>query len=210
VINCIIFDLSEVFIAGLLGVEHAIAKRLGVDPATIIPHLGGESFTRVLCGTCSELDYLTAVSRASGWNIPHPDLQELIRANFHQEVEGMADLLPRLALHHDLVLLSDHGREWVEYIETIHPFLKHFSRRIFSFQLGQTKSDASTFRHVLKMLSKNPEECLFIDDNPSNTARARQAGITSITFQNADTLEAELKALHLLPETPLRTAPQTL
>jgi beta-phosphoglucomutase-like phosphatase (HAD superfamily) len=199
-VNCLIFDLSEVLIAGLLGVEKIIALRHGVDAATVLPHLGGERLARLCRGLCSEAEYLASVRSAAAWTMSSAELKDAIRENFRRPVEDMPELVKHLAGEYELVLLSDHGCEWIAYIESVHSFLQVFHRRIFSFQLGQTKDSIVTFRRVLDMLGKHPGECLFVDDNEGNITRARQAGIRSIRFSAAAALRQELRIAGLWGE----------
>jgi len=88
--------------------------------------------------------------------------------------------------------LSDHAREWVAYIQSVHQFLEVFSLRYFSFELQQTKQNSATFIDVLLRLKRKPGDCLFIDDSNANIERARSLGIASIHFTTAHELVSEL------------------
>ena len=193
-INTIIFDLSEVLIAGLVGAEMNLAVRLNREEDTILPALALN--LQELCrGEITEEDYLTAVIEKNKWNIKPDELKAIIRGNFHIKVEGMEELLAYLNGKYKLILLSDHAREWVEYILSVHPFLNLFDLRFFSFALRQTKKEPSTFTMVLKQINRAPEECLFIDDNPANVQNALTAGIRGIVFTSAVELKDELNRL---------------
>jgi len=60
------------------------------------------------------------------------------------------------------------------------------------------KPDATFFQLLLDRYSLQANECLFIDDNPRNTAAALEFGIPSITFENAEGLWRTLKLRGLL------------
>jgi hypothetical protein len=60
-IRTIIFDLSEVLIAGLLGVEHILSPRLSLPPETILAALGGGSLRELCRGLITEEEYLAGV-----------------------------------------------------------------------------------------------------------------------------------------------------
>lgn len=102
-----------------------------------------------------------------------------------------------LAQGHELVLLSDHAIEaieWVTYIHDIHPFLALFNFQFFSFQLKQTKPKPSTFERVLATIRRRPEQCLFIDDSIGTIDSAAKIGMAGIRFTGAEALGMELTA----------------
>lgn len=190
--ECIIFDLSEVLIAGLVGIEKELSPALGAPEDSILPGFMGSHFQELLVGNVSEASYLKQVIAAAGWPIKVAGLKAAIRRNFHNEVPGSVDILRRLAPDRRLVLLSDHAAEWIAYIETIHAFWDLFEKTFFSFDLKRTKEDPRTFSAVLDALSTSPGDCLFVDDNPQNVAVARSVGIPSVRFVCAAQLAAEL------------------
>lgn len=192
-IQCIIFDLSEVLIAGLVGIERTLSRELPVPEDKILPCLAGDSLEELLLGNISEDAYLRQIIAREEWTIGTARLKRVIRNNFHNQIEGAIALLPDLACEHELALLSDHAREWIAYIESIHPFMKMFQHAFFSYDLGRLKSDPKTFSQVLSVMSCPPNRCLFIDDNPLNVAAAESIDIPSIRFVNAEQLALELQ-----------------
>jgi HAD superfamily hydrolase (TIGR01509 family) len=196
--NILIFDLSEVLIAGLYGVQHELAETLSRPEAEILDAFHGECFEQLLTGRIDEESYLAQVLARAGWPLRVPDLQAAIRRNLDREVEGMAALLADLAPRAELVLLSDHAREWIAYIRGVHPILGLFRRTFFSFDVGTLKHEPATFAAVLRALDCPPADCLFVDDNPANLRAAAAAGIDGILFRDAAHLAAELRARQLL------------
>jgi FMN phosphatase YigB (HAD superfamily) len=192
-VRCIIFDLSEVLISGLVGIEKELSLELSVPEGKILPCFAGDWREELFIGSISEDTYLRQIVAQEGWPIDVARLKAVIRRNFYQQVEGTIDILMDLAGRHDLVLLSDHAREWVSYIRSIHPFLQAFKQTFFSYDLGRLKKDPETFGQVLNAMSTSPAECLFIDDNPVNVDAAESVGIPSIRFENAELLAAELE-----------------
>jgi hypothetical protein len=95
--------------------------------------LGGNILVDLCCGEITEDEYLSQVMGASGWAIPTNLLKEIIRKNFHHRIEGMISLVKSLYKQFALVLVSDHAREWIEYIEKIQVFLSLFRRKVYSF-----------------------------------------------------------------------------
>ena len=196
-VECVIFDLSEVLIAGLVGVENVLASELGVSKEAVLPALSADPFIDLLIGEVSEDAYLEHVVVREKWTINIDRLKRVIRDNFHNEVEGSLSIIADLSPKYDLVLLSDHAREWIEYIRTVHPFLGMFMRGFFSFELRMTKDQPQTFKHILGALEREPEECVFIDDNPGNVVTAESVGIRSIRFRSAEQLRTDLLAIRV-------------
>jgi FMN phosphatase YigB (HAD superfamily) len=191
-IRHVIFDLSETLISGLIGVERVLASELGVPEESIWPSLGRAGLYEFFKGRTSERAYLEQIIRHEGWPTDVARLKAVIRANFHHEVDGSLAILADLARRYEVALLSDHGREWVAYIRTIHSFFDLFGHTFFSFDLGSIKKNPATFRAVLDALPAAPEDCLFIDDSPTNVQVAGSVGIPGIRFESARQLAAEL------------------
>ena len=198
-IHTVIFDLSEVIIAGVVGVDQALAPVLNVPPEQIFPSLGGRPFWELLCGEIDEETYFRKVLDRRGWTGDIDSIKKAIRSNFHNEVEGTREVLEGLAQEYRLILLSDHAREWIEYIEQIHPILELFDRRFYSFDLGSIKKDPDTFRKVLSAIDCTPDEVLFIDDQIRYVETAQSVGIQSIVFQSAPQLISELSTILSCP-----------
>jgi FMN phosphatase YigB (HAD superfamily) len=192
-IRCIIFDLSEVLIAGLVGIERGLTQELSVPEDKILPCFAGSLRYKLFVGSISEDTYLKQIITRERWEIDIARLKTVIRDNFHNEVEGSLHVLMDLASRYELVLLSDHAREWVSFIESIYPFLKVFKHTFFSYNSKRTKKDPEAFFKALNAMSLSPQNCLFIDDSPKNVKVAEWVGIPSIHFVNAEQLATELK-----------------
>lgn len=197
-IRTIIFDLSEVLIAGLLGVEKALSLRLSLPPATILAVLGGDLLIEICRGEITEEQYLGRILANEGWDISEGELKQAIRLNFHRRIPGMNGILNELAVKYEVFLLSDHAREWAEYIQTEHSFLHILRTRLFSYELQQIKKVPSTFTKVLQIIQRKPEECLLIDDSPMNIISAKSVGLKGIRFENATQLSNNLHDMNLL------------
>ena len=188
----IIFDLSEVLIYGLVGVEKSLVKALHIPEIEILRCFGGDPLQEICRGQITEEMYLQQILALHRWDLPVETLKQQIRGNFHSEVEGTRSILVHLAKKHDVFLLSDHAREWIEYIQSIHPFLGEFKQAFFSYELGKTKKDPETFTEVLRRLACQPKDCWLIDDSAENIAVAASIGINGIRFENADQLRKQL------------------
>jgi HAD superfamily hydrolase (TIGR01509 family) len=192
-IQYIIFDLSEVLIHGLVRFEESIAREIGVTPQTSAAAFGGPHLRALLEGSISEDHYLAEVIEKNAWSITPDRLKTLIRQNFNATLPGTLEIARQLSHTYQLVLLSDHAREWADYIIATHKFLAGlFVHKLFSYEIGSTKREPRTFHVLLDMLSAAPGQCLFIDDQPRNVEVARAVGIDSIRFLDAEQLRGEL------------------
>lgn len=194
----IIFDLSEVLILGLVGIEKPLSSLVSTPKTEILKCFGGQLLEQVCRGNMTEDAYLQQIIANEKWNIQPETLKWVIRNNFHQEIEGTVPILMNLSAKYDIVLLSDHAREWVSYIKTIHPFLSVFERTFFSYELGKTKKNPHTFLEVLERMAYSDSECLLIDDSPKNIEVAASVGISGIQFTNAQQLHQELAKRQVL------------
>src|SRR5262245_8751601 len=143
----LLFDMAEVLVIGLGGVEHPIGAYCNVPSETVLPALAGPWFSEMaagrtadvplppevlvrrdwfydlMCGRIDEETYWAEVIRREGWRAEIADLKRIMREHFHEPIAGMPDLLARLAPEYNLALLSDHAREWIDYIEDFHSWL---------------------------------------------------------------------------------------
>ncbi|MBI5839117.1 MAG: HAD-IA family hydrolase [Chloroflexi bacterium] len=196
-LRTVIFDLSEVLISGLEGIEKPLSSRLQVPEESIMPAFRVHQLNELFCGVISEDAYISSVITHRQWKISSEDLKLTIRQNFHNRVPGMDTVLDRLAVSNEIILLSDHVKEWIAYIRLIHPFLAIFKKQFFSFELGHTKRETKSFDLVLNAIARKPEECLLIDDNPVNISIAKTLGIGTIQFTNANELSVKLNDFSL-------------
>lgn len=191
-VQTIIFDLSEVLIAGLIGIEKELAPLVNLSEEEFLEGLWTDAFWDLMKGKISEDEYLSDVFIRNKWEIDKNIFKKVIRKNFHNKVEGMIELIEELSKDYKLILLSDHAVEWVEYIDKIHPFLKLFHKKYFSFQLREIKREKKAFELLLNENNLQAVDCLFIDDSPANIEAATEIGIISIRFRNCQELKEQL------------------
>jgi HAD superfamily hydrolase (TIGR01509 family) len=188
-ITTIIFDLSEVLIAGLIGIEKELAPLVNLSEENFLKRLWTDSFKKLMKGKISEDEYLDDVFERNNWGADKKMFKEIIRKNFHNEVEGMIGLIEELNKNYKLMLLSDHAKEWIEYIDKIHPFLNLFNKKYFSFQSGEIKREKRAFELLLAENSLQASDCLFIDDSFTNIYAAEEMGLNVIRFENVQQLK---------------------
>jgi HAD superfamily hydrolase (TIGR01509 family) len=191
--KALLFDLSDVLIEGFNSIIKPLAEKFDIPQNNVIPGLGGNHLVAFIEGKISESTYWRSVLERTHWGIPEDELRALVRKVFQKPIVGMPELLASLRTYH-LILFSDQGKEWWEYIEATHKFLSIFEQRFLSFEMGKTKMQVDTFYHVLEELKFKPRDCLFIDDLQWNVERAESIGIRSHTFINIEGLREFLDA----------------
>jgi FMN phosphatase YigB (HAD superfamily) len=192
--STLIFDLSEVFISGLTGVEVTLAPRLDLPEREIFDAMFAPPTPDFFRGKMTEAAWLEQLIRNQGWvGISARELAGIMRLNFDRRVEGTEALVRQLSGRYELALLSDHAREWIDYIRPRHSFFSLFPNQFFSFDLGHTKQESAAFSLTLEKLGKTARECLFVDDLEANLRVARSVGIEGILFRDAQQVAAALR-----------------
>lgn len=194
----VIFDLSEVLISGLVGVETPLSAILNLPENEILKCFAGQQLEDICCGRISEGTYLEQIIHNQKWDVSVGVLKDYIRTNFRRKIQGTGTILRQLLQKYDVFLLSDHAREWARHIRVIHPFIGEFKQVFFSYELGKTKKNPETFNEVLMSISCRAEECWLIDDSAQNIGTAASIGVNGILFRNAKQLHKELVSLSIL------------
>ena len=114
-------------------------------------------------------------------------------------MEGMERLLERLSgSGYRLFLLSNASRRQHEYWPSI-PGHQYMKDTLISADAGLVKPQPEIFRLACEKFDILPEESIFVDDLPLNTAGAQRIGMKSFVFHgDASELEQWLKAQGLL------------
>lgn len=193
-IKNIIFDLSEVIISGYWRIENLIEEKYAIPAQDFLQQKinKNELFLDLMRGNLKEEQYCNEVLKGMNWNITVEDLKNTIREYVNQPVEGTVEIIKQLKGKYQLILLSDHVREWMEFIEQRNQDIKLFDKKIFSYEIGCVKPDEQTFTTVLNNANIVADETLFIDDHEINIKRAEEVGIHGILFKNAEQLKQEL------------------
>ncbi len=195
-IKNIIFDMSEVIISGYHGVEKILEQQYAIpEEEWERQRLSkNELFLNLMRGNLSEEAYLEELLQGTNWNISIEQLKTAIRSNLNRPVPGTMKVVRELKGKYQLILLSDYVREWMKYIEERNEDLRIFDKKIFSYNIGTTKSEVETFETVLEQTKIVANETLFIDDYEKNVKNAEAVGIHGIVFENADQLRKTLSS----------------
>ena len=133
-IRLIISDLSEVLISGLYGIEVELQPILGIPQDEILPCFGGNLLATLFVGRITEDEYFSEIISENRWTITVEEMKEIIRRNLLLADNRAIALVTSLAEKMDVVILSDHAREWSYFVRQNHPFLKVFERQFYSYQ----------------------------------------------------------------------------
>ncbi len=194
-ITTIIFDLSNVYLEGILGSHKYFEKELSATVSE--EYFYNEYYEKFVTGQISEDNYWKSVIKENSWDIPVDQLKNAARKNF-TEIKGTREIIEKLKKEdYTLILLSNHGKEWVEYCEKKYSYHKLFKHVVYSFQVGLTKPNKEIFLLVLKKLQLKPQECLFIDDYIKNIEVAERLDFKTILFTSALDLTRKLKELKI-------------
>src|SRR5436853_6625768 len=131
-VTTIIFDLSEVLLTGFWGIQYKLAPMLNTDVTTVMEAIYGEDFYLLLNGKLTERAFWEGIVKKNCWGISPDELGALARANF-TEIEGTREIILRLGRRYKLGLLSNHGREWIDYCEETFAYQELFDTCVYSF-----------------------------------------------------------------------------
>lgn len=169
----ILWDLSEVLIGGILGLEDRLIAGGTPPPDIGNLQLGGDHLTGLFLGEINEESYLSRCLERTEGHLSHHDLHEAIHESFRTGIDGSLAVLLEVNRHFPCGLVSDHAREWVETIRQVHGFLSVFDRLFWSFDTKMTKMSSDLFVYVLAEMGVASDRCLFIDDREDNVEVAR-------------------------------------
>ncbi len=91
-------------------------------------------------------------------------------------------------------ILSDQT-DWLDRLNKKDHFFDAFDQVFNSYYRGKGKQDPSLFTDVATELGLSPAEILFIDDDLSNFARARDTGMQALQFVDKESFLFELRRL---------------
>ncbi len=158
-----------------------------------------EHWTLLTLGKITEDEYWEHFLKASKVNVNKKELKDKVRTEL-RPIEETVEILPLLKRQYQLAVLSNHSREWSEFMTKEYDFFSYFAQIIFSCDVGLRKPDPRIYKLALTKLGSEPEECLFIDDKKRNTDGAEEVGIRSIVLESVSKLRKKLFQLGIALE----------
>lgn len=189
--NVIIFDLSDVYIRGLIGIELKIAELVKKQVSN--EHIYNDITTKLFRGDISEDEYWSLIIKNNNWNIDIKTLKMILRGNM-EELDGTREIIEALRMNknYELGLLSVHAKEWVEYCEKKFQYHQLFDTVMYSYEIKVCKPELKAFEKILESMNANPHTSYLIDDSDENIASAEKLGIQTIFFENSVQLKQDL------------------
>ena len=132
-----------------------------------------------------------------------PQWEKEIRMFYDRWIEMMGGPIPGMealvreykARGYGVWGLTNWSQEFFPLVRDRYPVFQVLEGYVVSGVEKVIKPDARLYRILLDRYGLKAEECVFIDDNPANTAGAEAVGIRGIVFKNAEELRAQLEAL---------------
>ncbi len=90
---------------------------------------------------------------------------------------GTRELLQELQSKFQIACLSNTNPYHIRHLKNVSNELDLFEHCFFSHEIGHIKPDPQAFWHVMKKLSIEPENILFLDDSRDNVLAAKQCGM---------------------------------
>lgn len=184
-ITTILFDFYGVFQADAYGqwLETNKLTRTG-QYLTVINELDN--------GTIDREEFINRLSEQIGRRIPY---EEIYR---EQELDSeIIQIAKSLKQKYKLGLISNASSSLREKLVKQN-LIDVFDQIIISSEVGIAKPHPQLYRHALEKLQAQPQEVLYIDDNPEYIRAGMTLGMQTILFTSADSLQADLKQLNLI------------
>jgi putative hydrolase of the HAD superfamily len=194
-IKAIIFDMGGVVTSR--GTLHPLAVRfarmMGLEEAEVHDVL--DKYWRMWeVEKINEREFFENVARDLGASERKDKLREVMY-NMVEPFEGILALAKKLRKNYKIFALTNHAREFFDFLEEKYGFEKQFDGIFKSYEARLAKPDSKFFRHMLKETGLKPEECVFIDDSEKNVKAAGMLGFKAILHKSLKQTEKEFKEL---------------
>lgn len=149
-------------------------------------------------GIYAEEELLSILSLETGFPLQAcEDFLDYIKSNLHDISETINRIKTLHQKGYHLLCLSNLSHEFYDFLKSREVF-KYFHEKVISAQEEMIKPDPALFQLTLDRYKLIPQETLFIDDLPANTAAAQSLGIQTLTFDTPENKAKAYKVLDLL------------
>lgn len=108
--------------------------------------------------------------------------------------ESMEPVIDRLATSSlPLLLVSNTCETHFRWVSSRFRVLRHFTRRILSFEVGACKPNPAIFESAARAARVSPGECFFTDDTPGHVEAARRFGFDAVVYRDTPQIITELR-----------------
>lgn len=113
-----------------------------------------------------------------------------------EEIPGMQQLIRDLKDRgYGVYGLTNWSRETFPLVRDRYPVFGLLDGYVVSGEEMTKKPDPALYRILLERYGLRGEECVFIDDNPTNAAGGESLGIRGLVFRNAEQVRADLERI---------------
>lgn len=111
-----------------------------------------------------------------------PEIEfDFLYNNYTLDTEFL-DFYPKFGKNCSLALLSNHIKEWINFLTTRYDLNNIFDQIISSGEVGIHKPNKKIFKFLLTRICANARECIFVDDHLKNLTIASELGFNTIRF----------------------------
>jgi len=200
-IKNIVFDLGGVVMT--IDQSEAVRrfKSLGLEDAEqrLDPYTQNGIFGDLEEGKITAEDFRSGLSRLVGKELTHEQCQYGWLGYCREVPRRALDVLKRLRTEgYRLILLSNtnpYMMSWGlsdKFDGEGHSLQYYFDSIYLSYKLRMMKPCQEIFNHIIETEKIKPEETLFVDDGPRNTAMASNLGINTLCPRNGEDWTADL------------------
>jgi glucose-1-phosphatase len=187
--DAVLFDLGGVFVDVRVEDGWAAFRRFrpGLDGRRLSGALmDGDLLGRYERGLIDSRGFHAEAVRRLGTPVPYAVFGRCWGAMLAAPDRRMTDFLRRLGGRVLRVALSNTNDLHIRRLERRSRFLRHFDRRVFSYECGFAKPERGIYLAALRAAGAVPARCLFVDDREENVRAARRLGIPSHRFEGTE------------------------
>jgi putative hydrolase of the HAD superfamily len=200
-----VFDFGGVLTTSIGEAFLAFEQRLGVTSGGILEyflhhydhHDDNNTLHRLERGEIGEEELYRSLAEHLGSDVRVPSDAEGWRAEMFRDVRMntlMIEAVGRLRKRYRTGLLTNNVREWGRHWRNLVDLDEAFDVVVDSSSVGMRKPDLAIFMLTCERLGVRPEECVFVDDIPSNVEGAEAAGMTGVVFTSTAEVMERLAA----------------
>jgi len=137
-------------------------------------------------GQKSEYQYFHDLGKSLNLKISTKEIKDFFAKADKKNIKINKEIYPllkKLRQKYTIILLTNVSRGLAKRLRQS-GFYKNFDKKFFSYKVGLEKNNKNSWKYILNNLKLNPEEIIFIDDNPNNLPTARRLGIKCILYKN--------------------------
>ncbi len=192
-IEAVLFDFGGVLSEeGFKNGLQAIARLNGLDEEGFVRTANDVVHTcGYVVGKVPESAYWEILRETTGIRGDDKHLRNEILSRFRMR-GWMIDTVRRLKAHDVRVGILSDQTNWLDELDARDNFFREFDYVFNSYHMGKSKKDPSHFKDVVRVLRIEIDKVLFIDDDPGNCERAKQAGMKVIHYVDREQFLEEI------------------